>query len=97
VRVCVEKAWTLFAASDLLSLTLTGFTVFPLDPTKDSLNGLKPRYGAMFADYLHEYTHWGWVDIDTVVGDMGKMIEDLKNYHIVTYTDEVCFSTNCEL
>jgi hypothetical protein len=43
----------------------------------------------MFADYLHEYTHWGWVDLDTVTGDMSKMIEDLKNYHIVTYTDGV--------
>jgi hypothetical protein len=58
---------------------------------------IKAPLGGMFADYLHEYTHWGWVDLDIVMGDMSTMIEDLKNYHIVTYMDGVCLLTNRKL
>jgi hypothetical protein len=57
----------------------------------DDFCNLKALLGGMFADYLHEYTHWGWVDDDLVVGDMSKMIEDLRRYHIATYLDEVSF------
>jgi hypothetical protein len=59
----------------------------------ENLNYLKPLLGGMFADYLRECTHWGWVDIDTVVGDMSKLIDDLRQYHVVTYMDGVCRSS----
>jgi hypothetical protein len=45
----------------------------------------------MFADYLQDSTHWGWVDFDGVLGDLSKMIEDLElGYDIVSYMDGVC-------
>jgi hypothetical protein len=59
------------------------------------LNRLKPLFGGMFADYLQDYSHWGWIDLDTVVGDMSKMIDDLKSHHVVTYMDGVRASFFC--
>jgi hypothetical protein len=81
-------------------LILFGLSLFVLimgsafDPNfvhnpKNKLNVRAP-IGGMFADYLYEYTHWGWVDIDLVMGDMSKLIEDLKlNYDINSYTSGV--------
>jgi hypothetical protein len=73
--------------------------VFSYDPIYDFSMpfNIKAPLGGMFADYLHEYTHWGWVDLDTVMGDMSKMIDDLKQYHIAIYTEGVCllFFTIC--
>jgi hypothetical protein len=73
--------------------------VFSFDALYDSSKSfnIKAPLGGMFADYLNDYTHWGWVDLDTVMGDMSKMIEDLKNYHVVTYMDGVCLFKNGKL
>ena len=47
----------------------------------------KPAFGHIFADYLHEYTHWGYSDLDVVFGDMSRWIDDdeWNEYDIVTY------------
>jgi hypothetical protein len=51
---------------------------------------IKAFLGGMFADYLHEYTHWAWGDIDTVMGDLSKLIDDLKlNYDVTSYQSAV--------
>ena len=48
----------------------------------------KPAYGHIFADYIKEYTHWGYSDIDVVFGDLRRWItdEELTDYDIVSYT-----------
>ncbi|MDR1117390.1 MAG: hypothetical protein LBL09_03990 [Oscillospiraceae bacterium] len=45
-----------------------------------SLNGAyklcdyKPTYGYLFEEYLKEYTHWGFCDLDCIFGDIRKVI-----------------------
>ena len=51
---------------------------------------LKPLYGAMFEDVIANYTHWGWLDIDSIFGDFTPLIDALEDYDIVTYPDGVC-------
>ena len=51
---------------------------------------LKPLYGALFADMLKPYTHWGFMDIDTFFGDMTPLLKDLEHYDVATYPDGVC-------
>ena len=51
---------------------------------------LKPLYGAMFADQIERYTHWGWVDLDMVFGDFAPMRAALENFDVVSYPDGVC-------
>ena len=50
---------------------------------------LKPFCGAMFRDLLLRYTHWGWVDIDVIFGDLSPLIEALRHYDVVTFPDGV--------
>ena len=47
----------------------------------------KPMYGAMFHDLLSDYTHWGWMDIDTVMGDLSPLIAHLRHYDVVSFPD----------
>ena len=44
----------------------------------------------MFRDHLLHYTHWGWIDIDSIFGDLSPMMEHLRHYDLVTYPDGVC-------
>ena len=48
----------------------------------------------MFADLLRGYTHWGWIDLDVILGDLSPMLEDLKHYDVVTYPDGVGSACN---
>ena len=50
---------------------------------------LKPLLGAMFQDILVNYTHWGWIDIDTVFGDFEPLIDALESYDVVSFPDGV--------
>ena len=50
---------------------------------------LKPLYGAMFHDIIESYTHWGWVDVDSIFGDFTPLIDALEDYDIVTFPDGV--------
>jgi hypothetical protein len=47
----------------------------------------KPAFGHIFAQYLQEYSHWGYSDLDVVFGDMSRWIDDdeWNEYDIVTY------------
>jgi len=47
----------------------------------------KPAFGHIFADYLKDYSHWGYSDLDVVLGDMTRWIsnEEWNDYDIVTY------------
>lgn len=47
----------------------------------------KPAFGHIFHNYLTQYTHWGYSDIDVVFGDMTRWItlDEWTEYDIVTY------------
>jgi hypothetical protein len=47
----------------------------------------KPAFGHIFADYLKDYSHWGYSDLDVVFGDMSRWIDqdEWTDYDIVTY------------
>lgn len=42
----------------------------------------------MFRDYLLNYSHWGYSDLDIVCGQLPRFIEraELRDYHVVTYS-----------
>ncbi len=42
----------------------------------------KVAYGYIFREYLKDYTHWGYCDLDMIFGDLSKFIDDdlLDNY-----------------
>lgn len=48
----------------------------------------KPALGHIFQDYISNYTHWGYSDIDILFGDLGRWItpDELTDYDIVTYS-----------
>jgi hypothetical protein len=48
----------------------------------------KPAYGEIFSQWLGNYTHWGYTDFDTIVGQLPRFIErsELTEHHIVTYS-----------
>ena len=47
----------------------------------------KPATGHIFADYLTEYSHWGYSDLDIIWGDLPRWVskEELTDWDIVTY------------
>ena len=53
------------------------------------LSDLKPFYGRVFDDLLPEaqYTHWGWVDWDILVGDLNAVVPEklLWEYDALTF------------
>ena len=46
----------------------------------------KPAYGLIFQDYIRDYKYWGILDIDLILGDINKFInqELLKKYDIIS-------------
>jgi hypothetical protein len=50
---------------------------------------LGPMYGAMFEDYLKDYSHWGWFSFNSFFGDLSPLIKDLKTFDVVTYPNAV--------
>ena len=53
------------------------------------MNDVKPLYGAMLQDVLAPYSHWGWIDIDCLFGDMRPLLNALRHYDVVAYPDGV--------
>jgi hypothetical protein len=47
----------------------------------------KPALGHIFADYLKDYSHWGYSDLDILFGDLGRWItpDEWEEFDIVTY------------
>ncbi len=54
------------------------------------IEDLKPLFGSMFSEYIESYTHWGWIELDNLYGDMRPLLRDLELYDVVTYPDGVC-------
>jgi len=48
----------------------------------------KPAFGTIFAEQLANYTHWGYSDLDVILGHLPRFVErsELVDYHIVTYS-----------
>lgn len=48
----------------------------------------KPAFGAIFAQYLSDYSHWGYCDLDMIIGNLPLFIEhaELASQDIVTYS-----------
>jgi hypothetical protein len=48
----------------------------------------KPTFGSVFASYLKGYTHWGYCDLDMVIGNLPLFIEqaELDSYDVVSYS-----------
>ena len=48
----------------------------------------KPAFGTVFADFLTNYTHWGYSDLDVILGHLPRFVErsELMEHHIVTYS-----------
>ena len=58
-----------------------------MNGARGKLPDMKPMYGAMFHDLLTSYTHWGWMDIDMVMGDLSPLIKQLRHYDVDTFPD----------
>ena len=48
---------------------------------------MKPLLGALLEEELREYSHWGWMDLDVIVGDLHPLPALLRRYHVVTFPD----------
>ena len=48
----------------------------------------KPTFGSVFASYLTAYTHWGYCDLDMVIGNLPLFLEptELDSYDVVSYS-----------
>jgi len=48
----------------------------------------KPAYGSIFGEWLYNYSHWGYSDMDIVLGQVARFVEraELAEHHIVTYS-----------
>ena len=48
----------------------------------------KIAFGHIFKDYLNDYSHWGYTDLDILWGDLQSWIttDEWNDYDIVTYT-----------
>ena len=47
----------------------------------------KPAFGHIFEQYLEGYSHWGYADLDMLIGDLERWItpDELEDFDIVTY------------
>ncbi len=45
-------------------------------PKPYKLCDLKPMYGYIFNDYIKDYSHWGYCDLDIILGNLGKYLTD---------------------
>jgi len=51
-------------------------------------NDIKPLYGTMFEDVLEGATHWGWIDLDMLLGDLrSALLPYLPQYDVITFPD----------
>ena len=59
------------------------------DPHK--LPDFAPLYGIVFQDVLdrHNVSHWGWFELDSLLGDLQPVIRLLPTYDIITFPHAV--------
>ena len=50
-------------------------------------SSLKPLLGEVFADHIRAYSHWGYIDTDTLVANLSKWIlpADLSMFDVITW------------
>jgi len=48
----------------------------------------RPLYASAFEDYISNYSHWAWGDIDTLLGDIVHLVsgKDLRTFDIISFT-----------
>lgn len=65
-----------------------GLNIKVSDPYK--LNDFKPAYGVIFDEYINGFDFWGYIDIDLVFGNLGKVLSDevLSQYDVVSVRKE---------
>jgi len=57
-----------------------------LRATPRKIGKYKPLFGAAFGDYIGNFSHWAWGDIDTLVGDMSLVGgDDLARFDIISF------------
>jgi len=77
------EEWQMIDSRDMMVRILTKHLLaYPY-----ALVEYKPTFGHVFAEYLVEYSHWGYSDLDIVFGDLSRWItaDELNDYDIVTY------------
>jgi hypothetical protein len=56
--------------------------------TSSKVNDFKPLIGAMFEEELRNYSHWGWMDMDMFLGDLGSALTPFLDTHdVITFPD----------
>ena len=45
---------------------------------------LKPFTGGMFVDVVSEYTHWGWIVMDGIYGDLSLVAAAVRKCDVAT-------------
>ena len=53
-------------------------------------------YQDLFKEFLNKYEYWGFVDADTVLGDIKNLLFDLDHYDVVGHKGHMCFLRNNE-
>ena len=71
----VTRSAVVPAVDEVLKITLSAI----------KMPDLKPYTGGMFPDLLSGYTHWGWIDIDVIFGDLSPVVDAVKKYDVVTF------------
>ncbi|KAI2504975.1 hypothetical protein MHU86_9418 [Fragilaria crotonensis] len=71
-----------------------------------SISRLKPMLGCVFEEYIREYSHWAWADMDLILGNLTKFLGRpiAEGYDVITmtaveqginntWTSHVCYGT----
>jgi len=59
---------------DIVSIIKSKFDFDILIPTPYKLCDYKPAFGYIFQDYILDYEYWGHCDIDTIMGDLNRIV-----------------------
>jgi len=49
---------------------------------------IQPALGHIYRDYLKGYSHWGYADIDVLMGDLRRYLDpqELQDYDVLTFS-----------
>ena len=72
------------SSNDISELAHHMATIYRVQP-KWTLE-IRPAFGSIFEDYLTDYTHWLYMDMDEILGDIPAWLEmeELTDFHMVT-------------
>jgi len=77
-----SKRDTKMSQTRLVSTLAAQFNAHPY-----TLVEFKPAYGHIFQNYIKDYSHWGYADLDMIFGDLVEWIspDELNDFDITTY------------